>query len=113
MRGRRLSGRFGLRHLGRRWRGGGRGGRACASVRLWGAGRCPMARGGLGQPVAASGPVAFERPMVVTSLGGDRFGPALCSDAVWSRVPVAPGFGGTGAEAESLILAQNERWRRA
>ena len=52
--------------------------------------------GGLGQPVVASGPVAFERPMWVTSFGGDPFGPALCSDAVWSRVPVAPGYGGRG-----------------
>jgi hypothetical protein len=42
-------------------------------------------------------------------------GPALCSDAVGAGCPFRKGgfFCGTGAEAESLILAQNERWRRA
>ena len=59
------------------------------------------------------GPVAFER---ILGRPWALFGSALCSDAVGAGVPVfgeGQTFAGTGAEAESLILAQNERWRRA
>jgi hypothetical protein len=95
MRGRRLWGR-GLRHLevaGRNPR------------RSWRAGVFlgTSARGGLRGPRLSplSGPWAW---------GDLRPGAGLDSDAVGRDRPF---LRGTGAQAESLILAQNERWRRA
>src|SRR5690606_8204359 len=53
---------------------------------------------------AASEPSPFERILGARVRSGGR----PCSDVVSRRPPL-----GAGDQAESLILAQNERWRRA
>jgi hypothetical protein len=93
-----------------------------ARVRPSGAGEVPT--GGaraLGSAAVDFGPVAFEVALGGgDAAGGDAggvggfWGPALCSDAVGAGCPSGRGDPArAGAEAESLILAQNERWRRA
>jgi hypothetical protein len=67
--------------------------------------------GRLGAPGADFGPVAFERTFGHREMAQ---GSALCSDAVGAGARSRKGdLGGAGDQAESLILAQNERWRRA
>ena len=94
------------------------GARACA----WRLDGAKARSGGAGAVEAGPGaglePVAFERLPGRSggsrgSLGGDPFGPALCSDAVEPDARRLQVAGAAGGEAESLILAQNERWRRA
>jgi hypothetical protein len=108
MRGRRLFGSHGSGIL-RRWRGGVRGGgrvRAAFGVPegaakgragralAWGPDRSPL-----------RSPCGVRDREIAGSLGA-----ALLSDAVGriARLRLK-----AGAQAESLILAQNERWRRA
>ena len=78
------------------------------------AGAGPLSRGSEPVPLGAAGaPPGGCAALVATPLGG-TFGPALCSDAVEPNArPRQARPGATGGQAESLILAQNERWRRA
>ena len=64
---------------------------------------------------ACRGSPAGARPVAATPLGGRAIGPALCSDAVEpnARGLLGQTWGAAGDQTESLILAQNERWRRA
>ena len=98
MRGRRLYGSR-LRHL--------KGGGARSAV-----GRCAAlgcrVPGALGQ--GGRSPVEAPAGRAVASWGATPCGPALCSDAV---EPNARRRGAAEDQTESLILAQNERWRRA
>jgi hypothetical protein len=68
---------------------------------------------------ACRGSPAGARPSGTTPSGGEPIGPALCSDAVEPNARRVFGsdlrsdLGVAGGQTESLILAQNERWRRA
>ena len=97
----------------RRWRGGVRGGGPVV-VRLLGC-RKVLRRGAGRGVVVGSEPVAFEEALGAAAIARS-FGPwgGLGSDAVGRIARRATGVvGAAGAQAESLILAQNERWRRA
>jgi hypothetical protein len=65
-----------------------------------------LARGSSRSPLSACrGIPAGERPLGATPSGRP------CAVMPWSRKPVARWA--AGGQTESLILAQNERWRRA
>ena len=62
----------------------------CASVRFWVPRGARGAWAGLASRLWHPDRSPLSGPWWRPPLGGDPFGPALCSDAVWSRVPVAP-----------------------